>query len=226
MGKRKLYFLLIFLVIPLTADTLVVGTPQPGNGNCIPFGCPASFVANGYHQMYDASLFPGPMLITGVEFFNNEHEPGVSPVTQGSYWLSLSTVTTPQPPPYGQWWMSGADEMQLFSGWLAGTVPASGLFLGGQGSFLYDPAQGNLMLNLGISSPDPDSLLFLDFATGTPGLYRQWQDGLQQIDGSAGALVTGFVYTPAESGVPEPATVGTMILSLTGLVLLRRRRTP
>ena len=51
--------------VPVMADVIVGLPPNPGTGNCFPFGCR---YGDEYQQVYTASGFSGPITITNLEF--------------------------------------------------------------------------------------------------------------------------------------------------------------
>lgn len=200
----------------LQAGVIVIGVPGAAT-NCIPFGC--NFIAGTvYQQVYASSSFSEPITISDIVFYNRS---GAS-FRSGDYTLSLSTTSK---------LVDGLDTVnfdsnlgpdnQLFwSGPLSGPAPAPEVvFLGAP--FGYDPALGNLLLDLRVSNGGPDSGLYLDAYSGdAAGLFSRAHNFGGGFEGYG--LVTGFSY--GEAGIPEPATLSLLGLGLAALAFLRRRR--
>lgn len=84
---------LIVYSLTLRAD-VIIGLPAiVNNGNCIPFGCPGSYPITTYQEDYTSTAFPGPVTITGIDFFNTEFIGGVP--AAGTYDFSLSYTSKP-----------------------------------------------------------------------------------------------------------------------------------
>jgi hypothetical protein len=117
----------------------------------------------------------------------------------------------------------GPDEAIFFSGTLDGPVDSK-LSLSGS-PFLYDPAKGNLLLDIRAEYTGFQfgSTVYLDAMNGDAGgIFSRAQD---YVSGNAGyGLVTGF------TAVPEPPAASTMLLAgavlLSTRLILRRSRTP
>jgi hypothetical protein len=191
----------------LYAATLTVGLPAvANNGNCIPFGCPAGVIGTftEYRQIYASSVFgPSPISISAISFFNTEFSAGsIDPAT---YAFSLST----SPSPLSGGFVIGPDNTEFFSGVLGGPI-AGGKFTVSGTPFSYDPANGNLLLDILISNPTivSSSTVFLDQSDGTAGTTNR--------DAGGPGLITEFTFN-STSSVPEPSSAvlsGAAILAL------------
>ncbi len=194
------------------AGTLV-GAPSQF-GNCIPFSCPIATGATHYEQLYSSTAFPGIIDITAVTFFNTQGFPvGLS---GNSYAVSLSTVSTPLGTLSGIIPV-GADNVTIFSGLLPTTTLANGtsFTLGGLNSFLYNPANGNLLMNVVVTGNAPDAV-FGPIDSSSNGVY-------DRADTSSFDLNLGLV-TQFETATPEPATLWFGIAGAFSLGLLRKVR--
>ncbi len=131
-----LMILLAMLVLsmwisPAKADTITIG--DSSRQNCMPFGCPIFGQSiTEYQQIYSNQSFSSPMAIDTISFFPT----GTGPIDSALYTMGLST---------GNGWTPFANLL------LGPTMPAK-LSFSGQ-PFLYYPENGNLMLDIVISSP-------------------------------------------------------------------------
>jgi len=220
--------------LPSAAAPIIVGLPADTTaGNCLPFSCP---FPGSYQQVYTRSAFPGPVTITGLEFYNTQINGFASTLNSAALTISLSTTSHDWNTLSSSYSNNiGSDNTQVFSGdlsqpWAFGKT----LVIGFATPFLFDPANGNLLMNVSMAGggPPPAFAIFFDTngynggskngntITGRvytlPGL-----PGLSGIVESGYGLVTGF-----ETGsppVPEPAPLLLLGTSL-GLIAARRRR--
>jgi PEP-CTERM motif len=212
-----------------TAGTLIVGTPADStHGNCFPFGCNYDFyVPSGqYQQVYNSSLFSGPIAITGLEFYNTQEDNGATAMNTGTFTISLSTTAADWNSLSGSAAANiGSDNTQVFSGslvqpWAFGDV----LTIAFSTPFTYSPGSGaNLLLNV--------------VATGTgqsgAGIYFDGNgyngggfDGNTIMGRNFGGIVnSGYgLVIGFDTDVPEPATFALIFAGLAGCALLRRKR--
>jgi hypothetical protein len=237
-----------FLLAPAFADSITVGAPgDPFNGDCAPFGC-----AVQYQQVYDASLFPGAVTITGLTFFNHNFLPGS--ISTAGYKIELSTTAAAVDGLSDIFVENiGADDQLFACGIMGGligetnqfTIGAGGLVnlgpacdlvgfaydpLGGS-PFHYDPGAGNLLLTITKEFDPGDFGIFLDFTASAPAgtfsrAYSFTNSGVADAIEVNTGLVTQFTYTPDAAAVPEPSSFLLCLASslLFALLFARSRR--
>ena len=192
-----------------------------------PFGITSSDTAayvGRYQQIYDSSGFPSANVIAQLEFPSSYFLRN----DQITYTLSLGLGVTDKTPAFpGIEFASGA--ISVFSGPILmvvnGPFAVNALQIPLTTPFLYDPALGNLLLDVTIVS-----------ATGMPGQYSggyfnvdETTTTMARIFSKQGSvvgvpnegLVTRFIVTP----VPEPTT-GALLLLGTALGIPWRVRAP
>ena len=233
MKFSALSFLVLTFAVSSYADQVVVGEPPDyGFGNCDPFGCNYD---GEYEQVYSSTQFSGPITITSLEFFNTAYNSGSTLLPTGTYTISLSETSAN--------WNTisdtfsanlGADNTEVFSGsisqaWAFGDTLTIALST----PFTYNPASGNLLLNVVTNSAAGLNYTYFDdngynlaAFNGDTFLGRVYCQ-VGTTCGSTGAvnngygLVTGFV-TDSDS-TPEPGTLGLMALGFVAAAALRRR---
>jgi hypothetical protein len=206
-----------------TADALIIG--EPIGAAVVPF---TDFVEDDpfgsrYQQVYDAGAFPGPINIDSLTFFRAT--PGI--VDPGRFQIAFYLTHQPV-----NGLSTHADQNlgtmlgSLNSFVLSGEAPAELTF--DVSDFVYDPALGNLLMDVGSSSLltcDPIFDIFC-FTPGTRASY-QFQSGenpstshffefleLPEWAADPGGLVTRFNLVPTQ--VPEPPS---WLLLLGGLLM-------
>lgn len=192
-----------------------------------------------YQQVYDASIFsayPNGVLIDEI-VFRGEETPGIGHYYNGIIYANVHVSTTSKAvdnlsPIFNE--NVGADNR-----WVDNTIPIS--VSGGNGtvegygaaidltpnSFLYNPRNGNLLLDIQISAYSISTALD---AVDSPGdtvssvLGYSYGDSIPAT-GTASSL--GLVTSIAFQPVPEPSTVLLYMLGLGafGFVLRKRNRT-
>ena len=201
--------------------SVIIGTPADFPGNCAPFGCVLGD-STRYQQVYNSSSFAVPINITGITFFHTvSNDTGV--LNGGTYTVRLSTTSKAvnglDLVTYDN--NLGADNTQVFSGSLPGTVAFGGSFTLPSSGFLYDPSMGNLLMDIlitGASRTAPN--VFMDARNGTAGTLFSRATNVVGFGFDSFGLVTQF---ETEAAVPEPSTAGLLLSGLAAAWALRRR---
>src|SRR5450755_302587 len=82
--------LALLMAIPAMADVTVGLPPDPGSGNCFPWGC--AYNAE-YQQVYAQGAFSGSITITGLQFYNTQFNSLSTQLPSGNWAISLSTTS-------------------------------------------------------------------------------------------------------------------------------------
>src|SRR5712691_5279134 len=224
MRRIALVVAMLFLIglsaSPAFATTIIVGQPADvGNGNCFPFGCSPG---TRYQQVYNAALFGGPLLINQLQFFNTENSPGLGVVETASYAIHLSSTSTAvnalDTSNFGA--NVGANDALFFDGIMGGPIGGTTFTIAGTG-FLYNPASGNLLLDIFKTGGSANGDVFFDARNGTFGSNSSRAHDFGSGFESFG-LVTGFSGDEL-APVPEPATL-TLLAPALAWAAWRRRR--
>ena len=210
---RFCFCVLVFALSAL-ADVITVGAPGDSiNGD--PFAAPLpGFLGTRYQQAYAGGDFPGAMAITSISFFNHSAFNGPLPVA--TYQIFFSTITAGIDTLSNTNFDSndGPDNTLFASEDLSGSAPSELIFTGGP--FDYDPADGNLLMDIHITNQVSSGGAFYDARRGTAtGIFSRYQDFSSGTQGFG--LVTQFTFEP----VPEPCTLVLLLGGLSGLVLAR-----
>ena len=236
-GMKALVAAAILLALacaPAQAATILFDHAATGN-NCFPFGCSDPLFGEGtrYQQVYNASQFSGPIEITQITFFNTTFNAGAGQIHPATYELHLSTtsraVNALDVVDFGS--NVGADDVLVFSAALSG-VPGTDFVFDLSTPFTYDPADGNLLLDVFKSNFSPLSIanaatfgfLFLDAHNGTFGdaSSRAHNFGTDFDSWGLVTAFTGEVFPPID--VPLPQALVLLGAGVTAIAVVRRRR--
>ncbi len=197
------------LVAPAAAS-VTVGTPSIG-GNCFPFSC--SYTGT-YQQVYGASAFSGVTMINTVDFFAAAGF-GALKSNLSSYTFSFYLTNLPVD---GLTTNPALNRGTLLSSFGTFTPGTSYTFVGN--SFTYNPALGNLLLDIQTAgSPNDFNAWSYSSTVGDQmsNMYRTSGTG-PYATGSNG-LVTRFSTT----AVPEPSTWAMLLVGFFAIGAIARR---
>lgn len=203
--------------VSLLGSSLVVGTDNGANE--FPFGGP--FDGNPgttYQEAYASTDFAGPELITAIDFFKAAGFKGG--IYSGTYTLSFSIISSN----IGSLSTTdlagniGADNTVFDTVVLSGHTPHELTFTGTP--FLYDPSQGNLLLNISITGGSGASGVAFQDNEGIGTSVARYQN-FGANNGLGWGLVTQFDTT---SPVPEPATLSLFACGMAAVLLMKQMR--
>jgi PEP-CTERM motif len=222
MLKRTLIFAAaLFAVATYARADVLVGTPDPTDiQDCIPFGCA---VSNQF--IFDSSYFSGPISITELTFFNSRQD---DPDTfdPGTYTFRLATSTNDYLTPSATFANNVGSDVQLFATVVVGNGPIPPVFSFPGTPFNYDPANGDLLLEIDKTGSSNTFNGFVDYGPddATFKVSRVWN-----LDGTASGTVeinAGPVtlFGAGAAAVPEPMTLALTGLGLAGIAARLRKK--
>jgi hypothetical protein len=226
MFKRALMATIALLSIAshATADVMV-GTPtaDPAFQDCIAFGC-------GVHAqfIFDSSYFSGPISITELQFFNSDQDPTGDNFEPGTYTFRLSTSANDFSTPDAVFANNLGPDVQLFATVVIGSNAIPPVFSFAGTPFTYDPANGDLLLEIDKTGTNNSFSGFTDYnADQGFKVSRVWSfdnGPTGNVDINFGP-VTNFTTTAVSpSPVPEPMTLTLTGLGLAGIAARRLKK--
>jgi hypothetical protein len=204
-----------------------------------------------YQQVYDSSqfgAFGGPMEITAIVFRPDGSFGSAFASTLSDVRIDLSTTSKSSATITNTFASNvGGDDTIVYGGASGSSLSLSSSDTGGPPRnfditinlttpFLYDPANGNLLLDVrnfgGGRTTQFDSVFG---AVGTSRVFTEDTNGVNDTTGGSdspdfgGGLVTEFIASPPTTATPEPASLTLMLVGVGGLLgarLARRRPAP
>jgi hypothetical protein len=223
---RRLAALALRLAAPAAAQDVHVGGAADPLGNAIPFTNYHFFPANRYQQLYAASRFAGPVWIDAIRFENGSSVRQGDPtaVGAGTYLVRLGLTDRAENALATDFDANPSGPLATF---LAGDVAAGSLRLAGT-PFRFDPALGNLLLDVTVLSQVDFSSLGLDFsrdaADGTSRVFNTFPAPFAPTTVRQDAFGLLTTFETRSAAVPEPATLALLAAGLGVLALVAAQR--
>ncbi|MEP6781460.1 MAG: PEP-CTERM sorting domain-containing protein [Gemmatimonadaceae bacterium] len=199
------------------------------NGNYYPLGFSGGY--SKFQQVYNASLFTGPLSFDNISFYS---KPGTQILQQGTFNFYLNTTSVdPTAMNYGNPLANETVANRKFFGTytIGANVDAPNIVSFAGTNFIYNPAMGNLVLDIDFSYVG-------NFINSNRAPFDSYYDSRVStasdpqlfLGGTAGSKGSGLVTTFASGGVntfavvPEPSSVLLVGAGLAGLLFVARKR--
>ena len=177
--------------------SVTIGTTYLDIGNGAPFETTGVL---DYEQIYSAAAFPGPISFNTITFFDTQI-PG-SAITDANYDITFAYTSSPLNSNYP---ISGTGTQTFFDGVLGGTIVGTSFSLSGP-TFNYDPALGNLLIDVQVTNLQMAGHGGLDRDAFT-GVVSRAFDSNGVINSDNLGLVTEFSTTVSPTAAPDRAHV-------------------
>jgi hypothetical protein len=234
------FALRVALFLVLTGGSMFASGITVGNnntGNCYPFLCFASDGGTVYQEQFLSSAFSGETTITQFSLFNRSQNDSAL-MDPATFVISFST----DPNTFGNDSSTlasnvGADAVVFGTYHLQGTMPDVLTLVGT--AFTYNPANGNLLMSITVSSDGSRACPYCSFFEadgGTTVVLRNYTNSGGTVVNAAGAPVVNFNgtfdgatnlnsgETLGEGSVPEPSSLALIVPGLAVLIGFVRRR--